>query len=83
MRVSQNTEANKKLTVKMILFFLGGAALGGPVVAWWLYEIKQLSWLSSADGKYEAKIPEVPAVKAKETAFYCGSGVNKKYVGCN
>jgi hypothetical protein len=74
--------ANALLTLKMIAVLALGAVLGAPAVGYFLWEVKQLSWLSGAE-KYSPAIPANPPAKAKDFAFYCADGVQKRYLGCN
>lgn len=75
-------DPNQTLAIKMITIILAGAALGAPAVGLWLYECNELSFNSAAGSKYYVPAPPITAYHAKDSAFYCADGVNKKYLGC-
>lgn len=80
---AKENEMNQKLTLKMIGLLLAGGVVGAPAVGYFLWQVKELSWMSAEGAHYQSALPATAPVKAKERAFYCGEGVQKKYIGCN
>ena len=80
---AQENEKNMKLTLKMIGILLAGGVIGAPAVGYFLWQVKESSWMAAEGAHFQSTLPAAGAVKAKERAFYCVEGVQKRYIGCN